>query len=241
MLVLDRQALRRAHAAQDLPALALARQLHPPDREHLSALGPKSLSIAKFIPGFASLAATLAGVSRTRTSLFLFYDAVGAALWAGVALLLGYLFRDAVSDILITLYRLGRIGLALIAAALAVFVLKKWWQRRLLLRRLHMDRISVPQLRAPIDKGAAPLILDVRSAADHGTGRIPGALPVTLADPHAAVAGVDKDREVVIYCACPNEVSAAKVAKMLMAMGFSRVRPLLGGTDAWREAGFALA
>lgn len=49
------------------------------------------------------------------------------------------------------------------------------------------------------------------------------------------------ERELVIYCSCPNEVSAAKAAKLLMALGYHRVRPLLGGLDAWDAAGHALA
>ena len=44
--------------------------------------------------------------------------------------------------------------------------------------------------------------------------------------------------EVIVYCACPNEVSAAKVAKKLMRAGFTRVRPLAGGIEAWVARGF---
>eukprot|EP01042_Synura_sphagnicola_P030506 gene30507-39313_t len=45
------------------------------------------------------------------------------------------------------------------------------------------------------------------------------------------------DGEVIVYCACPNEASAAMVAKQLMRRGYRRVRPLSGGIDAWIEAG----
>ena len=45
----------------------------------------------------------------------------------------------------------------------------------------------------------------------------------------------------MIYCSCPSEVSAAKAAKLLMAPGYRRVRPLLGGLDAWEAASYALA
>jgi rhodanese-related sulfurtransferase len=44
----------------------------------------------------------------------------------------------------------------------------------------------------------------------------------------------------VIYCSCPNEVSAAKAAKSLMMLGYRRVRPLLGGLDAWADAGYEI-
>jgi len=44
--------------------------------------------------------------------------------------------------------------------------------------------------------------------------------------------------EVIVYCACPNEASAAVVAKQLMRAGFKRVRPLAGGIEAWVEQGY---
>jgi len=46
------------------------------------------------------------------------------------------------------------------------------------------------------------------------------------------------DTEVIVYCACPNEASAARVAKKLMERGYRRVRPLTGGIDAWVAAGY---
>jgi len=45
------------------------------------------------------------------------------------------------------------------------------------------------------------------------------------------------DREVVVYCACPHEATAAKVAMQLRSHGLRRVRPLVGGMDAWAMAG----
>jgi 3-mercaptopyruvate sulfurtransferase SseA len=44
----------------------------------------------------------------------------------------------------------------------------------------------------------------------------------------------------VLYCTCPSEASAARVARMLMNHGFRRVRPLYGGLDAWLEAGYSV-
>jgi hypothetical protein len=37
-----------------------------------------------------------------------------------------------------------------------------------------------------------------------------------------------------VYCSCPNDVTAAQVAKHLVSHGFHRARPLLGGLDAWK-------
>jgi rhodanese-related sulfurtransferase len=49
-----------------------------------------------------------------------------------------------------------------------------------------------------------------------------------------------KDREVVFYCACPNEATAAFAARKLMDRGYISVRPLRGGLDAWAAAGYEI-
>lgn len=202
--------------------------------------GPKSLLLAKFIPGFASVATTLAGVVRTRFPLFLLCNTLGALLWAGTAIFVGYLFRDAVADVLDVLAAMGRIGVVIVLLGLVLFVLNKWWQRQRLIRQLKMDRISVAELNALLDAGDAPVILDVRPEAARQSGYIPGALPVSMEAPTAPLANISRHHDVIIYCACPNEISAARIAKMLMQHGFTRVRPLAGGIDAWREAGYLL-
>ena len=48
------------------------------------------------------------------------------------------------------------------------------------------------------------------------------------------------DREIIFYCTCPSEASAAYVAKKLLNLGYNRVRPLQGGLDAWIKAGFEI-
>jgi rhodanese-related sulfurtransferase len=70
--------------------------------------------------------------------------------------------------------------------------------------------------------------------------RIPGALAVDLDDVPRTLANVARDQEVIVYCACPNEATAAKVAMQLRGQGFRRVRPLAGGIDAWTSAGLAV-
>ncbi len=70
--------------------------------------GPKSLLIAKFVPGFASIASALAGVVGTPRSVFVLYDTLGALIWVGSAVLLGSLFSTTVEDLLAVLTALGQ-------------------------------------------------------------------------------------------------------------------------------------
>jgi membrane protein DedA with SNARE-associated domain/rhodanese-related sulfurtransferase len=200
--------------------------------------GPASMLFAKFVPGFASVSTALAGAMGLRYWKFVLFDLVGALLWVGVAVALGYLFRDAVAEILETLQSLGKWGLLLVAAALAAWIAAKWWKRFLFIKQLRMDRVTVDELKAMLDARKVGMILDVRSALTQAaSGRIPGARPVDMTRIAEGLEGVSIDGEVVVYCACPNEASAVKVAEKLRDLGFKRVRPLHGGIDAWIDAG----
>jgi len=86
------------------------------------------------------------------------------------------------------------------------------------------------------------LILDLRSHAElkQDPSRIRGALHMTIDEVEHRQQEIPRDRDIVLYCSCPNEVSSARVALLLHHKGISRVRPLLGGIDAWRERNYPL-
>ena len=196
--------------------------------------GAPSLILAKYIPGFAAVSTILAGQAGTRWHRFLFYDGIGALLWASGAVVLGAVFHEAVGDILATLEELGRVAIVVLIAAAALFVAYKWWRRHQFLREIRMARISTDELRALLQSVPGTVLLDVRSADSRArTGWIPGSTYVR--DISEVKAGV-RD-EVVVYCDCPNDASAATVAKKLKALGFRHVRPLEGGITAWRAKG----
>jgi len=200
--------------------------------------GPASMLFAKFVPGFASVATALAGAIRLRYVTFVLFDAIGAGLWVGVGVGLGYLFRDAIGDVLAKLTSLGKYGLMLILAAFAVWILVKWWRRYLFAKQLRMDRVSVEELKQMLEDNKVQALVDVRSALTQAaTGRIPGALAIDMQKIEDSFKGVPIEGEVVLYCACPNEATAVKVAQRLRKVGYKRIRPLLGGIDAWIEAG----
>ncbi len=200
--------------------------------------GAPSLMVAKFVPGFASVATAMAGVLRVPLYRFIPCDAIGAALWSGVAIFLGYIFRDAIDDVLNVLEQMGKIGLVLIAVAFVAYLGWKWLQRKRFIRQLIMDRITVDEVRSLIDAGKIGMVIDVRSPMSQEiTGRIPGAVTIDPQNLKFELIAVEPQSEVVVYCACPNEATAAIVAKALMQHGFKRVRPLHGGIDAWIAAG----
>ena len=204
--------------------------------------GPKTLIVARFVPGLALVAPPIAGALRLETSTFFAYDGVGAVLWSGAGLLLGVLFHDQVELLLAGLSDLGGYALLVIAILLALYVAYRFWDRWRFLRSLRTGRISVDELYTMIERGEQPIVLDVRSRSHRKLDgrRIPGALPVDLDDIERTLAAIPRDRDVVVYCACPNEASAVKVAMLLRGRGIYRVRPLAGGIDAWAAAGLAI-
>jgi rhodanese-related sulfurtransferase len=168
------------------------------------------------------------------------FEIVGASLYLSLPILLGWLFHDAVTNVLDTLARLGVIGLAIVVGAVALYLLLRWWERMLFIRQLRMDRITVDELVSLLDNEQKPILLDVRSRQARAGGVIPGAIAAHSEDMHPTLEHHDRDTEIVIYCACPNEATAALAAKHLKKAGFKKIRPLLGGIDAWAKAGHKL-
>jgi rhodanese-related sulfurtransferase len=77
-------------------------------------------------------------------------------------------------------------------------------------------------------------ILDARTAdRRESTGWIPGS--VWVSDTEQLQLSVYE--EVVVYCDCPNDATAALIAKQLQSKGIAHVRPLAGGLDAWLKNG----
>ena len=200
--------------------------------------GARSLAVAKFIPGFASVATSMAGVVRVPAWKFALFDAIGATLWSGVAIGLGYAFSGAINQVLAAFETLGKVGLWLVAGGFLAYIAVRWWQRELFIWQLRMDRVTVDELHALLNAQRVGKVIDVRTPmAQALTGRIPGAITVDPNSMRVDLLAIEPESEVVVYCACPNEYTAAKIAKVLVEHGFTRVRPLLGGIDAWIAAG----
>lgn len=205
--------------------------------------GRLTLILGKFVPGGSMIAPPLAGTMRLGLWSFALADALGAAIWVGLGLGSGMLFHHEIGRLIVRLEELGAIAIGAIATLLVGYIAIKWWQRRRFHRRLRMARITVHELHRLIAEGRPPVIVDLRTsvARDQESHFIPGALMVDVADMDRWLDDVPTDREVIFYCTCPNEVAAAHAARKLIDLGYNRVRPLLGGLEAWIAAGYQLA
>ena len=204
--------------------------------------GVNSLVIAKFVPGLSTIAPPMAGALRIGWLRFIFLSTLSAALWVGAAMVAGVLFSSQIEGLLQHLDRIGSVAVAGALILLGAYIAFKWWERRRFFRELRMARISVSELYGLIQAGANPVIIDVRSpsARELEPHWIPGALHISFPDVGPHLKDLPRDRDIILYCTCPNEASAARVAKILMNHGFKRVRPLHGGLDAWRAAGYTV-
>jgi rhodanese-related sulfurtransferase len=133
----------------------------------------------------------------------------------------------------------GHVALAALAlaAVAAAYVGAKAFQRWRMSRFLATAIITVDELRDRLAAEPRPFVVDVGSSLAHAArGHIPGAMLLDL-DAIARSDDFPDDRDIVLYCACPNEESARRAAQLLLRKGYRRVRPLVGGIDAWFAAG----
>lgn len=202
--------------------------------------GMKGIVVAKFIPGLSTLAPPLAGNSGVSTPRFLFFDALSSLLYAGSFILAGILFSSQLEQVIDALAGLGHRALGVVVALAALYIGLRYFRRHRLLSELRTARITVDELHQKQEAGESLLILDLRSVIEleQDPALIRGARHMTMDELQLRKQEIPRDRDIVLYCSCPNEVSSARMALLLHREGVKRVRPLLGGIDAWRERNY---
>jgi membrane protein DedA with SNARE-associated domain/rhodanese-related sulfurtransferase len=199
-----------------------------------------TIVFAKFIPGVATVISPLAGRSSMRYRHFLALDALGSSLWITTLLLCGRLFGDALKRNPGLLDEAGRFSGALLLTGIVGFFLIRLWRRHRTLRRLVASRLEPEELKRQLDSGDVISIFDLRHplelAEDPHT--LPGARNVAADAVRHWAMDVPTDIDVVVFCSCPGELTAAKTALELQKRGIERVRPLRGGYDAWKRLGY---
>ena len=203
--------------------------------------GDTAVLLAKFIPGVAGLAPPLAGALGMRSGRFTTLNLIGTVLWTGTGLAAGLLFYR---EVLLGVGWVQRLGVAALPFLVAMFALYIAWlvTRRVLITRAasRAPRIPPQELAERIARGEAILLVDVRGTDLLPDTRLPGSLHAPLGS--AAFDGLAARQghsELVTYCDCPDDVSAARAALELARRGL-QVRVLAGGFGAWRAAGLPL-
>ena len=203
----------------------------------LSRWGGSSLIAAKFLPGISVVAAPMAGALGMSWKRFVAYDLGASFIWTTVFMAIGVVFAGQIVLVLDVMTQFGTIAAVAIAIALATMIVYRYLRRRWMLSDRYAPRIAVHELRELIRRGESPIVIDVRSSVAmlQDNRRVPGAMVATLAQLPATATELPRDREVVLYCNCPNEVSALRGVRILADLGHHRARALHGGLDAWLE------
>lgn len=164
--------------------------------------GARSLLVAKFIPGLSTITPPLAGVFRMKLGSFLIYNSLGAGIWVGTMIGLGYVFSHQIEVLADYSLRMGALVGAVLIGGLAVYIVWKIAQRRKFIRHFMMARILPEELKMKMDSGEEVLILDVRHALEFLSDpqMIPGALPFPLEQLNDQHGQIPRDREVIVYC-----------------------------------------
>jgi len=201
-----------------------------------------TLLFGKFVPGLASLTSPVAGQSGMSYGEFIVFDAMGCTLWLSALLTGGRIFGDALKRDPTLLDWVGRFSGALLAAGIVGFLAARLWRRRRLLRRMIESRLEPEELHAQLEAGEPVYIVDLRHPLEQLTDpfTLPGALRVPPDDIPARVHEIPRDRDVILYCTCPNEETAAYTALKLQKLGVERVRPLKGGFHGWQQLGYPM-
>ncbi len=205
--------------------------------------GARSLLVAKFIPGLNTVAAPIAGAIRTPGWRFLWFDSLGILLWVATLETLGFVFAHQLEQVVAYISHAGVLVLAVgLASGTAVYVGRKIVRRRRFLANLRMTRISAEELKRQLDAHEDVAIIDLRHPLDFlpQPYTIPGALRIPVEELERRHNEIPRDRDVVLYCTCPNEASSANAVFKLRRFGITRVRPLEGGFHAWRDRKFPL-
>ncbi len=165
-----------------------------------SKYGMSCLLVSKFIPGLNAVAAPLAGHSKTSYFSFALYDGLGALIWSGAYLALGYLFSEQLEDVLLYASRTGLNLLLLILLLFVVWIGWKYVQRRRFLKQLKVARITAIELQDRLSAGEELFIVDLRSGYDGETALIPGALRISLEELTARGREIPRDRDIILFC-----------------------------------------
>lgn len=96
----------------------------------------------------------------------------------------------------------------------------------------RITEISAADVAAMLGSGKQPVLLDVREPNETNLGRVQGAVVIPRGTMETKVeALIPRDAEVIVYCASGNR--SAFAADTLQVMGYTNVRSMAGGWNAW--------
>lgn len=212
-------------------------------RSLFERFGVPLVSISKFVPGLGLITPPLMGTTAVDSRIYAMWDLVGALAWATFWLLGGAAAERQLHMLLAFVRARGGTVIDVLLAAALLYLLYRLQQRRRERRRLRAAA-SAPASQATATAGGwrrimPRKILDARPApsADNALRPLPGALALDPRSPEQ----IDRALlayDMVIYCICPDSATAVEITQRMRLCGYTRIRALRGGLDAWQRRGF---
>src|SRR5579883_738615 len=204
--------------------------------------GAGALVLAKFVPGLGSVAAPIAGQTGMSYRFFALFDTAGVLLWAIAFTLSGRFFGDVLKKNPDVLRWVEHSAFLLFVLAVMSFFVWRVLRQRAFLKEIRMARLEPDELKTMLDREQPVYIVDLRHPLDYlpDPRTLPGAILLSPDKLVEHTAEIPRDRDVVLFCTCPSEATAARMALTLRKIGVYRVRPLRGGFDEWKRLGYPL-
>lgn len=105
---------------------------------------------------------------------------------------------------------------------------------------IEQYRITPETLRERMTSGEEVLLVDVRQPLDllAHSEMIPGAKRIPPKELLENPSLIPKEKDAVVYCTCPSDKTSKEILQKALALGFSRIKFLEGGLDAWKAKGY---
>ncbi len=214
--------------------------------EKFRRYGPPVLCVGKFVPGLNFVMPPLVGAEGVPLSHFVVLDTLGALLWSGFYVGLGYVFSNELD---VAIGWVKHFGIALGTTLCLLIAFYAGWRGVILLRmilRLRLRRMSPRMLARKLKSGAKVAVLDLLDfepeTDSESLEAIPGAFRVDpfrlRKSPHV---NVPDNVDIVLYSSSGGDTVPARAAMALKRIGVNNVWVLEGGLNAWREQGLPLS
>ena len=91
--------------------------------------------------------------------------------------------------------------------------------------------MSVQELKQRLDTDKKPFLLDVREPYEYSLAKLEGSVLIPLGTLPQPMEKLDRNAEIVAYC--HHGMRSADAVGFLLQQGFTNVKNLVGGIDAW--------